>query len=82
MGNFHAISNGHINHVNKDSGEDTMVAPLLLLKAQELSGQIEHQRFRVESMHVIWCSQQAGNADSVAHRVNTEIAKIQAGCKE
>ena len=68
--------------ISKDSREDAMVAALLGLKAQQLSGQIEPQQFRVTSMHIIWCSQQAGYGEAVARRVDAELANIAAGCKE
>ena len=55
--------------IDKFTSEDTMVAALLGLKASHLAGTIEPQRFRVESLHVLWCAQQAGIADAVTRRV-------------
>lgn len=55
--------------IDKFTSEDTMVATLLGLKAAHLAGQIEGQRFRVESMHIFWCAGQAGITDAVMRRV-------------
>lgn len=59
----------HFVTVDPHTSEDTMVATLLGLKASQLAGQIEPQRFRVEALHIFWCAQQAGIADAVQRRV-------------
>lgn len=59
-----------IEPITKNSSEDSMVATLIMLKALQLRGIIEPQRFRVEAMHIIWCSREAGIGDAVARRVD------------
>ena len=62
--------------ITKESSEDAMVATLLGLKALQLQGIIEPQRFRVEAMHIIWCSCEAGIGDAVARRVDEAVKAI------
>ena len=59
--------------IDRASSEDDMVATLLGLKASQLAGMIEPQRFRVESLHVMWCAQRAGHDEAVARRVREAL---------
>lgn len=65
--------------ITKDSSGDAMVAALIGLKAGQLQGIIDPQRFRVNAMHIRWCSQQAGIGDAVARRVDEAVKDIKAG---
>ena len=63
--------------ITKESSEDAMVAALLGLRALQLQGIIEPQRFRVECLHIVWCSREAGIGDTVTRRVNEEVNAIE-----
>ena len=61
------------NTIDRESSEDAMVATLLGLKASQLAGMIEPQRFRVESLHVMWCAHRAGHGEAVGRRVRAAL---------
>ena len=69
---YSGLSTNVDRNIGELSTEDQMVAALLGLKAQQLSGYISDQEFCVRSMHVIWCAGKRNFAASVLRRVTSK----------